>query len=995
MSCNIVTYRYRLLISRADEKDYLMDPDSPMTFGPFRFDPVELRLWRGSRLIPLRARPAAVLCVLLEKSGQLVSSQDLLERVWSGTHVSQGVVRKCIHDIRTALGERDAELPYIHTVGRQGYCFRSPYASKVVTIIDRVMNTQRPLIVGRQMELDQLQHMLHRTSEREAQLVFVSGEAGMGKTALIDHFLASLTSSDDMRIACGYCIDQHGEGEPYMPLLGALEQLGGTPDADVVVTVLRQVAPTWLIHLPNLVSEAERDGLQRQVQGTSRSRMLRELAQAFAALTAEVPLVLVLEDLHWSDPSTVEALDYLERVREPMRLLVIGTYRPESLAIHNHPLQAQLADWQVRKEGVKIRLSPLGPEAVAACVADRLDGAVAAPVIDFLHTRSKGNALFLICFVEHLVHQGLIRQVDEMWQMQVASDAIASTMPRKLGQLLHFQIERLPLEAKGLLEAASVAGETFAVTLVAAGLQQDLESIEGLCEAVANRTRWIEFLELERWPDETVSGRYRFRHMMYHQVVYEFMSQGRRLHLHRRIGQRLEIGYGAQAETVASELAHHFTDGEDVRRSAYYRHMAGQNALKRSAYQESIAHCRSGLALLQKAANPDALTSHELDLHMTLGTAVLATKGYGAPEAELAYERARALCHRVDATAHLMAARRRILTFYMVRGETQTALDQAMHIVRQAERDPDPRHNMMACMVTGMVLSHRGELRRARTYLEQALATYDPHVHRDLVLQYGHDPGVICHGFLATTLGCLGYLEQARHHLEASVELARELAHPYNLSVALLTSSINAVRIRDVPLASLYTKELITLSIEQDLTYVVGHSQILQGWVQAALGDVDAGTRRMRENLEIIGAMGGRVNQPFYSTILVEMYNRAERGATGAELLESAWSVIDPAGYSIDAAELHRLHGEHQLKQSMPDWSRAEASFQQAIETARSQHAKLLELRASMSLGRLRLQQGRPKEARALIGPVYDWFGEGFDTVDLRHAGALLERLGT
>ncbi|PON18930.1 hypothetical protein C2W62_05405 [Candidatus Entotheonella serta] len=458
------------------------------------------------------------------------------------------------------------------------------------------------------------------------------------------------------------------------------------------------------------------------------------MVRALAVFTTDIPLILVLEDLHWSDPSTVETLADLARLQEPMALLIIGTHRPAELAGREHPLHKQHIGWLAQAQCEEVALPPLQPEDVTTLVTARLGGAVAETVIDFLYVRSEGNALFLVRFIEHLVRQSLMYQQDGEWQLQGAYEAIASTLPGELRQLLRLQIERLPLEAQGLLEAASVAGQTPTVAAVAAGLQQSLTAVEALSDAVANRTQWIEKLGLETWADGTVSGRYQFRHMLYRQVVYEGLSRGRRLYLHQRIGLRLEVGYHPQIETIASELAHHFTVAEDVPRAVLYRQLAGQKALRRAAYEEAMSHCQRGLELLESATDREGLQQQELDLYMTLGTALLAIKGWGAPEAGQAYERALTLCDRVGASDHLSAVRRRLLMFYMARGETRTALDQAMHLVRETD-EHHPSQWLMAHTAVGVVLFYRGDLRRARIHLGQVLTTYHPDHHDVLALQ--------------------------------------------------------------------------------------------------------------------------------------------------------------------------------------------------------------------------------------------------------------------
>ncbi len=275
-----------------------------------------------------------------------------------------------------------------------------------------------------------------------------------------------------------------------------------------------------------------------------------------------------------------------------------------------------------------------------------------------------------------------------------------------------------------------------------------------------------------------------------------------------------------------------------------------------------MSHCQRGLELLESATDREGLQQQELDLYMTLGTVLLAIKGWGAPEAGQAYERALTLCDRVGASDHLSAVRRRLLMFYMARGETRTALDQAMHLVRETD-EHHPSQWLMAHTAVGVVLFYRGDLRRARIHLGQVLTTYHPDHHDVLALQYGHDPGVICHGFMALALGYMGALGQALNHIETSLELARQLRHPYSLTLALITAGIYALHLRDVERAAIYMEELFTLYTKQDEHYSAMHARIFQGWLETVREDVAAGILKMQESLEATAAMGGNCGSPF------------------------------------------------------------------------------------------------------------------------------------
>src|SRR5262245_24856170 len=374
-----------------------MEPEHSLTFGPFRLDTMHGRVWRGAQVTTLRPRSRAMLRYLVEHPGRLVTKAEVRQHVWAGTHVTDTVLRVSVHEIRQALGDAAAAPRYLETIGRQGYRFLPGAVREAPS-----PRTTGPL-AGRRDDVAAVEQWFERAAQGARQLVLLSGEAGIGKTTVVELVLARLDPGRGVRLARGQCAEHYGEGEPYLPFLEALGQLCRGPQPAAVVAVLRRYAPLWLGQLLGVLSEAEQERLHRQVQGASAARMLRELAEALDVLTADVPLLLVLEDLHWSDRSTVEALAYLAQRRGPARLLVLGTYRPVEMALRGHPLRGVVQELCGRGQAVERPLELLSAEAVTAYVTGRLGGPVAAPLAAVIFERTEGNAVFLVDIVEELV----------------------------------------------------------------------------------------------------------------------------------------------------------------------------------------------------------------------------------------------------------------------------------------------------------------------------------------------------------------------------------------------------------------------------------------------------------------------------------------------------------------------------------------------------------------------------------------------------------------
>src|SRR5262252_1760413 len=363
-----------------------MTSEHHITFGPFRLETSQVRLWRGEQAVPLRPRTGAVLRYLATHPGRLVTKTELLQHVWTGTHVTDTVLRVCIREIRTVLEDAVEAPQYLQTVGKQGYQWLVAGDRAAVPPA-----AARP-IVGRQAEVETLERRFTRAATGDRQLVFLSGEGGIGKTTVIDLWLTHLNVGNAVWLGRGQCAEHYGAGESYLPVLEALGQLSRGPAGPALLAALRRYAPMWLVQLPGLVSDAELERVQRQVQGATQARMKRELAEVLDVLTADTPLVLVLEDLHWSDSATVELLAYLAQRRAPARLLVLGTYRPVELALRPS-MRGLVQELCGREQAVDLRLELLTAAEVTAYVAGRLGGPVAAPFSAFLCERTEGNAL--------------------------------------------------------------------------------------------------------------------------------------------------------------------------------------------------------------------------------------------------------------------------------------------------------------------------------------------------------------------------------------------------------------------------------------------------------------------------------------------------------------------------------------------------------------------------------------------------------------------------
>src|SRR5437867_6822 len=489
----------------------LMDvrPSRQLRFPPFRLDPGNACLWRGTKAVRLTPKAFAVLQCLAERHSQLVTKDFLLESVWAGTAVGDAVLKVCVREIRRALGDRVGAPRFVATVHRRGYRF-------IASVTDSDPRPERdgasesPVgsgrtsgsryrgpahLVGRESALDRLQRGIEAAWRGTRQIVFVTGEPGIGKTGVVEAFLERVAVDPRVWIAHGQCVETYGTPEPYLPVLDAFGRLCREGGGDWLVTLLRKHAPTWLAQMPWLLDSADRDALQRELLGATRERMLREMAEAVEALTADAPLVLVLEDLHWSDTATVDLVSLLARRQEPARLLLIGTYRPVDVIVSEHPLRDVRLELQARGRGQELSLELLGEAAVADYLRERFAGhAFPSELARVINRRTEGNPLFMVSVVEDLVARGLIVMRDERWELRAVLEEVEVSVPESLRQMIERRIGQLEEDERRVLAAGSVAGMEFSAASVAAGLQRAPAEVEECCDELARRHLFIRSL---------------------------------------------------------------------------------------------------------------------------------------------------------------------------------------------------------------------------------------------------------------------------------------------------------------------------------------------------------------------------------------------------------------------------------------------------------------------------------------------------------------------
>jgi predicted ATPase/DNA-binding winged helix-turn-helix (wHTH) protein len=958
------------------------------------------QLWRGRQALHLRPKSFALLRYLVAHAGRVVSKDELVQAVWAETAVSDGVLTVSITEIRQVLGDTAQAPQYLETVPRRGYRWLGTLPT--VAPPAAAPSSPLPLLVGRDADVTQLHSWLAQARRGVRQVGFVTGEAGIGKTTVVDAFVAQVAGDPSLWVARGQCVEPYGVGEAYLPVLDALGQLCRGPDGERLVAWLAQQAPTWSVQMPALLSAPALEAVQRRLQGATRERMLRELVEALEVLTVERPLVLVLEDLHWSDTATLDLVGALARRRAPARLLLLGTYRPVEVIVRAHPLQALKLDLTLHLQCVELPLELLNAADVAQYLAGRF-GAGVCPVemVQALYQRTDGHPLFLVTVVDALVQQGLVCEVDGRWVVPRDVTVVENVIPESLRALLAQQCDALSTAAQRLLEAASVAGLESTVAVLAAGVEAADEAVEAQCTELAQRGQFLQVHGAEEWPDGTVTGRYGFRHTLYQQVLYDRVPVARRLRLHRQIGQRLEVGYGAQAETRAAELAVHFDRGRDTPRAVHYRQQAAANALRRWAYAEALGHLRRGLVLFPTLPDTRERRRQELAFQLTLGQALIATTGMGAPEVGATYARAQALCQEVGDVPQHLNVLRGLRRFHFARGEFQQAQTLSAQCLSVAERLADPALLAEAHAALGVAAYYRGELPLAQAHFTQGRGrstAQQPHAH---LAHYGQDPEGICLTYGALTGWLCGTPDTALALMQQGLSRAHAIAHPFGLGAARNLAAMLHLLRGDARAGQDQAEALMALASTHGLNALAAQGTLLQGWALAIQGQHRAGLAQMQQALAAQQATGQEAGRLMSMAVLAEQYGQMGQAEAGLHVLTAALASLKPQEPRLWEPELYRVRGTlllqaggATLEAPLRDVdAEAETCFQQALALARRQGAKSFELRAVMALIRLWQRQGKRQVAQQLLAEVYSGFTEGFDTTDLQEAKALLEVL--
>ena len=862
--------------------------------------------------------------------------------------------------------------------------FRVLQESAVQTRFEVAAAAELTPIVGRQQEVGLVMDRWEQVEEGLGQIVLISGEAGIGKSRLLQEIYERLAGrSHQIR---EYRCSPYHQNSALFPVIDFTEKLlqfrkedtseqrldkleGALQDFGIPVT---ESVPLMaeMLSVP-LGDRYPPLNLSPQRQRQDTLELLSELAIENST-RGKTPMLVVFVDLHWADPTTLEMISlWLDRF-VAARSLTIYTFRPEFVP-----------PWGSRSHLTQITLSRL-PRRLTTDMMSGLTGGKEIPeeVVTQIAAKSDGVPLFVEELTRMVVESGLLREVDGRYELDGPLPALA--IPSTLQDSLTARLDRLS-SVRESVQLAAVLGREFSYELIGAvSPLEDVNLGQQLEELVTS-----EFLYQRGIPPKST---YTFRQALIQDAAYNSLLISRRQQYHQRVAEVLEERFPDTVEVQPELVAHHYTEAGCNQQAVNYWQRAGQNAMSRSANVEAVNHVTKGLGLLEALPDTPERAAQEVILQTMLGRTYLQIRGYSAPEVQLAFNRARDLIDQTGESAQHFHVMTGLHGYYWIRGQHRSALTISEQLLEIAQNGQDSDQIRDAHCRNGNGLMWLGDLSLAEDQLTQAIAQHDVERRRDLALEYGVEPSGSAYTWLGTAKWLLGYPDQASNHIREGLRLAEELAHPFSQAFALGVSATFYCRSRATREANECLDKLFPLAEEQQFNMWTSHATSMRGVTRIQSGNRSEGIEALIKELDRAKSIGVAQSRAYQLSLLAEAQGAAGETGHGLETLEQALAHVEESDERLAEADIHRIKGDLLLLSGESD-ERAEECYHQSLDVARRQSAKSWELRTTISLARLWQKQGKNKEARELLAGIYGWFTEGFGTPDLMDAKALLEEL--
>ena len=829
------------------------------------------------------------------------------------------------------------------------------------------------LLVGRKPEFNHLQEAWQTAAQGQASFVLVTGEPGIGKTRLLEEFIA-WASRRGVSTAYSRCYAAEGQ-LAYAPVAAWLRSPVLRPTlSGLLVPQLSELARV----LPELVVEHPELGTpQPLTESWQRHHFFEALARA--VLRGPQPLLLLIDDLQWCDQETMDWLHYLLRLDPRAQLLVAGTTRPGDLS-SQHPLLPLVRELNRDGCSMELALGPLNSEDTASLAAQVSSRKLDADFIANLFQETEGNPLFMI----ESVRVGIVAagaHPSESSQKHGKLLKSGRTLPPKVHAVLSARLAQLSPKAQEMAGLAATIGRAFSIELLGKA---------GNCK----EDEMVSLLD-ELWQRQIIrpqgNDAYDFSHDKLREVAYAELGPARRRLHHRRIAEAMSTRPEMNSDELNAELARHYERASLPALAIPLYHRAAKASQQMYADTEAISHLTRALKLIESLPQSSERDQRELELLVSLGPSLTATQGYAASEVGRVYARARMLCESIAGDDSYFSVLWGSFLFHVVRGELQIAKELASRLLQLAVSQDKLMWVAGGNVALGCCLFHLGEFEQARERLEAAKAAYDSSGHPLHLTVLGPELGVFYLSYLAHVLWMLGYSDQSLEYSQSAFARAEELAHPFSMALALNYAAMLHQFRGEVQAASKRSEEAATLCQEFGFSYYFAWTPIIRGWAQAQRGIAEEGVAQIGKGLAVLTGQQAGLRGPYYQTLLAQAHAQAEDVEEGLKCLSEALRLREQSRESWADAEIHRTRGDLLLIKN--DAKGAELSFQRAGSIAKEQGARSFELRAALSLSRMSIEQGKNDQATALLRKTLAKFGKDLDSAELKEARSLLEKL--
>jgi DNA-binding SARP family transcriptional activator/energy-coupling factor transporter ATP-binding protein EcfA2 len=901
---------------------------------------------------------------------------------------------------------------------------QSATTSKLPAFLEQSNPTaaQRETFIGRERELGQLHGFLEQSLTGKGQVVFVTGEAGQGKSSLLKAFSRQAAETHpELVVTFGSGSAYTGVGDPFLPFRDVVAMLTGELESSWKAgqlsreqalrlwQLLPQTLKVLLEQSPELVDTfVPRDVLTKQIENVTgfeefrsllqrptaphgeRDRLLEAYTKLLITLSQEHPLLIILDDLHWADASSISLLFHLARRIETGRILLLGAYRPEDIS-QGHPLENILSELKRYYGDIVIDLDkPTEARHFVDALLDQELNHLSDNFREALTHLTDGHPLFTVELLKELKTKGQLEQDEEGYWVESAS-LDWQALPARVEGVIRTRVSRLDKTLEEALTIGSVEGETFTAELVAQVVNLDeRQLVRQLSQEALKQQHFIEELGVQRVGAKRLS-RFRFRHNIFQRYLYNSLGQADRAYLHEAVGNGLETLYGESLGNIAVPLARHYSRAGLAEKAVPYLFMAGKQAARLTANVEAEAHFREALALLDELPETNERISQELELTLALGSSLQAMRGYADSEVRMLFERGHDLAKHLGETTQLARVLWSLWAHAAQHEPLAKALEFAHELLALANQTGDEPLLLEAYHTLWYTTFCMGEFETSYQHAMKGLGLYSSERHRHHAEIYGgHDPGTCAHVFAGQALWHLGFPDKALEHSLQGLHLAESLAHTQTQAQVSVYATATYLLRREGEAAQRLAETTIALTTRHGFLQWQACAQMQLGHALILQGAVDEGIAHALRWRELYQNLGGRGRLPLFVAGLAEGYKRKGETLQALTVLEEVITLAEQNGEQDALAELYRLKGECLLEDSSKQ-SEGEVWLQTALELAGIQKAKSLELRAAMSLARANKHKSGVAEVRTLLSTIYGSFTEGFDTADLQEARRLLE----